>query len=73
MENVSESSITHPYLEQEEQGHRVHDMKSPFNGIVVLSEPLAKMSKDPEKKKQLTWVNVSGARWCKHIEATVEA
>lgn len=73
MESVSESSITHPYLEQEEQGHLVHDMKSPFNGIVGLSEPLAKMSKDPEKKRQLTWVNVSGARWCKHIEATVES
>ena len=68
-----EGSSNHLFLEQEEQGHLVHDMKSPFNGIVGLSEPLAKMSKDPEKKKQLTWVNVSGARWCKHIEATVES
>jgi signal transduction histidine kinase len=72
MDNL-EGTNAHLFLEQEEQGHLVHDMKSPFNGIVGLSEPLAKMSKDAEKKKQLTWMNVSGARWCKHIEATVES
>jgi signal transduction histidine kinase len=73
MDANSETHINRPFIEQEEQGHLVHDMKSPYNGIVGLSEPLAKMSKDPVKKRQLTWVNVSGARWCKHIEATVEA
>lgn len=73
MENNPESSIQHVFLEQSEQGHLVHDMKSPFNGIVGLTEPMAKMAKEPEKKKQLTWVNVSGARWCRYIEATVES
>lgn len=73
IENISEESIDSRFLEQEEQGHLVHDMKSPYNGIVGLSEPMAKMAKEPEKKKQLTWLNISGARWCKYIEATVES
>lgn len=73
MDANPESSIDHVFLDQHEQGHLVHDMKSPFNGIVGLTEPMAKMSKEPEKKKQLTWINVSGARWCRYIEATVES
>jgi len=68
-----EESITEMFLEPAEQGHLVHDMKSPFNGIVGLTEPMAKLAKEPEKKRQLTWINVCGARWCKHIESTVDA
>jgi signal transduction histidine kinase len=69
----SEASIAEVFLEVAEQGHLVHDMKSPFNGIVGLTEPMAKLAKEPEKKKQLTWVNVCGARWCKYIESTVDS
>jgi signal transduction histidine kinase len=68
-----EDNISVLFLEQNEQGHLVHDMKSPYNGIVGLSEPMAKMAKEADKKKQLTWLNVSGARWCKYIEAAVES
>lgn len=73
MNTNPEESITDMFLEPAEQGHLVHDMKSPFNGIVGLTEPMAKLAKEPEKKKQLTWINVCGARWCKHIESTVDA
>jgi signal transduction histidine kinase len=73
MNTNPEESITELFLEPAEQGHLVHDMKSPFNGIVGLTEPMAKLAKEPEKKKQLTWINVCGARWCKHIESTIDA
>ena len=61
------------FLEPHEQGHLVHDVNSHFIGIVGPTEPMAKIAKEPEKKKQLTWINVSGARWCKYIEATVDS
>jgi signal transduction histidine kinase len=68
-----ESSIDHVFLEQQEQGHLVHDMKSPFNGIVGLTEPLSRMTKEADRKKLLMIVNVCGGRWCKHIESNVES
>lgn len=73
MDNNPESSIQHMFLEPHEQGHLVHDMNSQFIGIVGPTEPMAMIAKEPEKKNQLTWINVSGARWCKYIEATVDS
>ncbi|KAF4679826.1 hypothetical protein FOZ60_014477 [Perkinsus olseni] len=48
------------FFSQEEQGHVTHDMKSPFNGIVGLTEAMKMMVKDEVKKKRLTLINRFG-------------
>ncbi|KAF4662434.1 hypothetical protein FOZ61_002460 [Perkinsus olseni] len=59
------------FFSQEEQGHVTHDMKSPFNGIVGLTEAMKMMVKDEVKKKRLTLINRAGARFCGMVEENV--
>ncbi|EER14606.1 hypothetical protein Pmar_PMAR007008, partial [Perkinsus marinus ATCC 50983] len=69
--NHPEKDKSEDFFSQEEQGHVTHDMKSPFNGIVGLTEAMKMMVKDEVKKKRLTLINRAGSRYCGMVEENV--
>jgi len=56
-------------LDKEHSGKVIHDMRSPFNGLMGLTECMVMMVKDAKKKEQLAWINKCSRRYLNWIDA----
>ncbi|KAF4657339.1 hypothetical protein FOL46_007460 [Perkinsus olseni] len=60
------------WLGREDCGQLVHDLKTPFNGVVGLTEAMKVMVRDEGKKRLLSMINRAGTRLAEYVERTLE-
>ncbi|EER00864.1 two component sensor histidine kinase, putative [Perkinsus marinus ATCC 50983] len=60
------------WLIREDCGQLVHDLKTPFNGVVGLTEAMKVMVRDEGKMRLLTMINRAGTRLAEYVERTLE-